>query len=54
MNKTNITIGRVDVVIELLKYGAQKDIRDKEKSTPLALAKQLKPENYEQVISLLQ
>jgi ankyrin repeat protein len=45
--------GHVDVVRLLLKHGAQKDAKDKEKQTPLMLVKSLKPENYDELVKLL-
>ena len=46
--------GRIEAVKALLEAGAQRDRRNEEKQTPAQLAKQLKPEGWEDVVILLE
>jgi ankyrin repeat protein len=46
--------GREEVVKILLRHGAEKDMKDKEKQRPIDLVKQLKPDNWQEIATLLQ
>lgn len=46
--------GRVAVVRALLQAGADRTLRSNEKQTPAELAKQLQPDEHQQIINMLQ
>ena len=46
--------GRVAVVRALLQAGADRTLRSHEKQTPAELTKQLQPDGYERILSMLQ